>query len=235
LRIQKEELDVMTRASERMAQQIEADRLIYVYGPGGHSNVASQDVFFRAGGLAHISSILDQGTLLSNGALRSISMERCSGYGKAVIDSQQLVESDLILLVSAYGVNSALIDAALEARARGAFLIGLSSHEHAMACAADHPARHPSKQNLHDLVDLAIDTKVPIGDALVEIPGVPQPVGAASTFANIFVLHCLVVQTIAILAQRGVSPPVWRSINTTGGDAANEELVCRLRGRVRWL
>jgi uncharacterized phosphosugar-binding protein len=235
LRIQEEERDVITRAAKRMAQQIGADRLIYVFSPGGHSNIASQEVFFRAGGLAYISSILDQGTLLSNGALRSVAMERCPGYGRAVIASQQLVEGDLIVLVSAYGVNSALIDAAVEARARGAFLIGLNSHEHANACAADHPARHPSKQNLQDLVDLAIDTKVPVGDALVEIPGVPQLVGAASTFANIFALNCLVVQTIAILAQRGLSPPVWRSINTAGGDAANEELIGRLRGRVRWL
>lgn len=235
LRIHDEERGVMTRAAKRMAEQIAADRLIYVYGPGGHSNVASQEVFFRAGGLAYISSILDEGTLLSNGALRSIAMERCPGYGQTVIANQQLVEGDLLLLVSAYGVNSALIDAALEARSRGTFLVGLNSHEHSLSCAPDHPARHPSKQNLQDLVDLAIDTKVPVGDAIVEIPGVVQPVGPASTFANIFALNCLVVQTIAILAEHGVTPPVWRSSNTAGGDAANAELISRFRGRIRWL
>lgn len=235
LRIHDEEQDTMTRAAERMAEQIVADRLIYVYGPGGHSNVASQEVFFRAGGLAHISSILDEGTLLSNGALRSISMERCLGYGRTVIANQQLGADDLLLLVSAYGVNSALIDAASEARESGVFLIGLNSREHALSCAPDHPARHPSKQNLQDIVDLAIDTKVPVGDALINIPGVEQMVGSASTFANIFTLNCLVVQTVAILAEQGHAPPIWRSINAPNGEAANAKLTSRLRNRIRWL
>lgn len=234
-RILDEEEEAMTQTAERMAEQIQADRLIYVYGPGGHSNVAAQEVLFRAGGLAHISSILDEGTLISNGALRSITMERMPGYGKAVIANNQIDRGDLLLLVSAYGVNAALIDAAIEARTRGAFLIGLSSHEHALSCAPDHPARHPSKQNLQDVVNITIDTKVPVGDALVEIPDVDQPVGAASTFANIFTLHSLIVQTVAILAERAVAPPIWRSINVPGGDAANAELVSRLRGRVRCL
>jgi uncharacterized phosphosugar-binding protein len=234
-RIHEEEREVMTRAAERMARQVAADKLIHVYGPGGHSNLAAQEVFFRAGGLAYISSILAEGTLLSNGALRSIAMERCPGYGRAVIATQQLMEGDLLLLVSAYGVNSALIDSALEARARGVFLIGLNSHRHSLSCAPDHPARHPGGQNLQDLVDLAIDTKVPVGDALVDIPGMDQPVGTASTFANIFTLNCLMVQTIALLAERGIAPPVWRSINVAGGDAANAALISRLRGRLRWL
>ncbi|WP_218013661.1 hypothetical protein [Georgenia sp. 311] len=32
-----------------MAEPVAADRLVHVYGPGGHSNLASQEVFFRAG------------------------------------------------------------------------------------------------------------------------------------------------------------------------------------------
>jgi uncharacterized phosphosugar-binding protein len=234
-RILSEEADVMARAAKRISDQIADDKLVYVYGPGGHANIAAQEIFFRAGGLAHVSAILDEGTLLSNGALRSVAMERTPGYGKIVIANQQLTEGDLVLLVSAYGVNAALIDAAMEALKRGAFLIGLNSHEHAKSCAPDHPARHPSKQNLQDLVHIAIDTKVPAGDALVDIPGVNQPVGAASTFAGIFALNCLVIQTVATLADRGVEPPIWCSVNAPGGDAANAELVSRLRDRIRWL
>src|SRR5262245_1229185 len=53
-----EERDPLDRAAARLADQIEADRLIHVYGPGGHSNLASQEIFFRAGGLMHVSAIL---------------------------------------------------------------------------------------------------------------------------------------------------------------------------------
>ena len=85
-----------TRAAERLADQIAADRLVHVYGPGGHSNLAAQEIFFRAGGLMHVSAILDEGTLLSNGALRSMAIERTPGYGRIVIADQRLGEGDLL-------------------------------------------------------------------------------------------------------------------------------------------
>ena len=65
--IHEQEKGAMEAAARRMAKQIASDRLIHIYGPGGHSNLASQELFFRAGGLMHINAILDEGTLLSNG------------------------------------------------------------------------------------------------------------------------------------------------------------------------
>lgn len=230
-----EERDALDRAAERVADQVVADRLVHVYGPGGHSNLAAQEIFFRAGGLMHVSAILDEGTLLSNGALRSMAMERTPGYGKVVIEDQRLGEGDLLILANAYGINAALIDAAITARQRGAFLIGFNSHSHADGSVASHPARHPSGQNLHDIVDIAIDTKVPIGDALVSVDGVGEKIAAVSTFANAFALNCLVIRTVAKLAGRGVEPPIWRSGNAPGGDEANALFLARFRDRVRWL
>ncbi|MGO4123004.1 sugar isomerase domain-containing protein [Inquilinus sp. YAF38] len=229
------ERDSLDRAAARLADQIEADRLIHVFGPGGHSNLAAQEIFFRAGGLMHVSAILDEGTLLSNGALRSMAIERTPGYGRVVIADRGLGPDDLLILVNAYGINAALIDAAIEAKRRGTFVIGVSSRGHADQTAADHPARHPTRQNLHDLADIAIDTKVPVGDAVVRIPGVGEPVAAVSTFANAFALNCLVIRTIAKLAERGIEPPVWRSGNAPGGDEANGRFIGRFRGRVRSL
>lgn len=234
-RIQEEEAQPLARAALRVAEQIAADRLVHVFGPGGHSNLATQEVFFRAGGLMHVSAILDEGTLLSNGALRSMAIERTPGYGRIVIADRGLGGEDLLVLVNAYGINAALIDAALEAKRRGVYLIGFSSRGHAEATAPDHPARHPSRQNLHELVDIAIDTKVPIGDAAVLVPGLADPIAAISTFANAFALNCLVVRTVAALVARGVEPPVWRSGNAPGGDEANARFLDRFRHRVRAL
>ncbi|WP_048645715.1 sugar isomerase domain-containing protein [Nitratireductor soli] len=234
-RILVEERDPLDSAAERLAAQIEADRLVHIFGPGGHSNLASQEVFFRAGGLMHMSAILDEGTLLSNGALRSMAIERTPGYGRVVITDARLGEGDVLILANAYGINAALIDAALEARARGVFLIGVSSREHAESTSADHPARHPGKKNLHDVVDIAVDTKVPIGDAVVSLPGMSENISAISTFANAFSLNCLVIRTVAKLLERGVEPPVWRSGNAPGGDEANARFIARFRDRVRAL
>lgn len=234
-RILDEEKKPLDQAASRLAAQISANRLIHIYGPGGHSNLAAQEVFFRAGGLMHVSAILDEGTLLSNGALRSMAIERTPGYGKVVIANQRLGSDDLLILVNAYGINAALIDAALEARQRGVFLIGVSSRQHAENTSPDHPARHPTKQNLHDVVDIAIDCKVPIGDAVVSVPGMGENIAAISTFANAFTLNCLVIRAVAKLVERGVTPPVWRSGNAPGGDEANARFIADFQGRVRAL
>ncbi|MBF9235394.1 sugar isomerase domain-containing protein [Microvirga alba] len=234
-RILSEERRSLDEASARLADQIAADRLVHIFGPGGHSNLASQEVFFRAGGLMHVSAILDEGTLLSNGALRSMAVERTPGYGKIVITNQRLGAGDLLILVNAYGINAALIDAALEAKSRGVFLIGLSSREHAASTAPNHPARHPTKANLHNVVDIAVDTKVPIGDAVVRVPGMGENIAAISTFANAFALNCLVIRTVAKLVERGIEPPVWRSGNAPGGDEANARFIAKFHDRVRAL
>lgn len=234
-RILDEEGPAVEEAARMVADQIRQDRLVHVYGPGGHSNLASQEVFFRAGGLMHVSAVLDEGTLLSNGALRSMAIERTPGYGRVVIDDQHLGEGDLLILVNAYGINAALIDAALRARELGVRTIGVSSREHAENTAADHPARHPSRQNLHDVVDHPIDTKVPVGDAVVEVPGVGERTGAVSTFANAFTMNWLMLSAIELLADDGEEIPIWRSGNAPGGDAANARFQDRFRGRVKHL
>lgn len=225
----------MARAATLMADQIADDRLVHIFGPGGHSNLATQELFFRAGGLMHVSAILDEGTLLSNGALRSMAIERTPRYGRIVIADRGLGSDDLLILANAYGINAALIDAALEARERGVRLIGVSSRRHAEETSLDHPARHPEKHNLHDLVDVHIDTAVPIGDVAVTVPGVGERIAAVSTFANAFALNCLAIRTVAALAGRGVEPPIWRSGNAPGGDEANARFIGRFRGRVRHL
>lgn len=234
-RIEAEEGESIEAAARAMAEQIAGDRLVQVYGPGGHSNLAAQEIFFRAGGLMHVSAILDEGTLLSNGALRSMAVERTAGYGRLVIENAGLGPDDLLILVNAYGINATLIDAALTARERGVRTIGVSSRKHAERTAKDHPARHPSAANLHEVVDIAVDTRVPIGDAVIELDGMTERVGAISTFANAFALNLMVMRTIELLIEQDVVPPVWRSGNAPGGDEANAEFIGRFRERVRWL
>lgn len=229
------EKEHILQAAHMIADQVAADKLVYVFGPGGHSNLAAMEVFFRAGGLMHISAILNQETMLSSGALKSMQTERLPGYGSIVVNDYGIGEGDLLVVVNAYGINSATIDAALTARKNGAMVIGVSSVEHASTCPADHPARHPSKKNLHDIVDCHVDCKVKLGDATIELEGFEQKIGALSTYANAYVMNSIVVEAINILVNRGINPPVWRSGNCPGGDEWNNRFLERFRGAVRCL
>jgi uncharacterized phosphosugar-binding protein len=234
-RIHMEERLPLARAAERMADQIAADRLVHIFAPGGHSNLAAQEIFYRAGCLMHLSPILDEATLLSNGALRSTSNERTLGYGSQVIREWNLGSGDLLLLVNAFGVNAAVIDAALEARQRGVFTVGFTSRTCAVAIPPGHVSRHCSGKNLHEIVDIAIDTKVPLGDAVLTIPDMAERIGSISTFANATALHLLILRAIQALLSRGIEPPVWRSRNAPGGDEVNARFLDRFQERVRFL
>ena len=229
------ERENILKAARAVADHIKQDKLVYVFGPGGHSNLAAMEIFFRAGGLMHINAIINQETMLSAGALKSMQVERLPGYGKIIIEDYGIGEGDLLWIVNAYGVNSATIDAAMTAKSRGARVIGVSSVEHATTCPIDHPARHPSKQNLHDIVDIAIDCKIKMGDATLEIPGFQQKIGALSTYANAYVMNAVVIEAINMLVNEGVNPPVWRSGNCPGGDDWNNQFIDRFRNSVRCL
>ncbi|ULL18281.1 sugar isomerase domain-containing protein [Paenibacillus sp. H1-7] len=233
--LHQEEQAPIARAARLMADHIKLDKIVYAYGPGGHSNLGSQEIFFRAGGLMHISAMLDEGTLLSGGALRSMAVERTPGYARIVMDDYGLKQGDLLIIINSYGINSATIDAALEARARGVTTIGVTSVRHALATPEHHVARHPSKQNLHDLVDVVLDTKIEVGDAVVDIDGLDQRVAAMSTFANAYLLNSLVSETIELLVKDGVRPPIWMSGNASGGDESNARFIEQFKGRIKKL
>ena len=223
------------KAARMVADQVKQDKKVFVFGPGGHSNLAAMEVFFRAGGLMHIDAVLNQETMLNNGALKSMQVERLPGYGRIVMEDYGIGEGDLLWIVNAYGINSATIDAALTAKEKGAKIIGVSSREHAETCPKEHLARHPSKLNLHDIVDCAVDCKVKLGDATLEIDGFPQKIGALSTYANAYVMNCIVIEAINMLVNEGVNPPVWRSGNCPGGDEWNNQFIDRFKGRIRCL
>lgn len=232
-RIKEEERERISTVATLIADQIEKDKLIYIWGPGGHSNMNAMEIFFRAGGLMHVSAILDEGTMISSGALRSMAIERTPGYGKIVIEDNQIGEGDLLMIANAYGINAACLDAAYTAKALGATTVAVTSIGHADNIPADHPARHPSKENLYKACDYYIDTKVPVGDAVIEIPGIDQKMGAVSTLCNAYTLNCLMMVAAQILGERGVEVPLWKSGNCPGGDDWNNQFIARFKGKVR--
>ncbi|MBR2376778.1 MAG: SIS domain-containing protein [Clostridia bacterium] len=227
--------DNILRGAKLCAETIKNGRLINVIGPGGHSNIAVEEVLWRAGGLVHVNAILDPGTNLIHGAKRSNIVERTPGYAKAVLDSYRLKEGDVLIIVNAYGINSMTIDTALLCRERGIKTIGITSTSFANVVPKDSPSRHPSGQNLSDLVDVYIDNHLPFGDAIVTLNGMEQKMGSTSTYANCFSINLLMMQTAQLLLDEGIKPAVWQSANMPGGDAINKQYEDELLPKIRHL
>jgi len=234
-RIVAEEQQTIARAAAVLADVVARDRLIYVFGTGGHSYIGAEEMFYRAGGLACVCPVFDPGLSLSFGGRRSTAIERLPGYAPRALAGYPISSQDALVIVNAYGINAATIDAALWARERGVPTVGVTSPAFSRATPPDHPARHPSRQNLCDLVDHVIDTKMPPGDAVLVFDDLQPPVGPTSTILNAFALQSVAAATVETLLGRGVLPPVWMSGNVPGGDEANRHLFERYAPRVRWL
>ena len=232
-KIRDEEGEAIALAGTAIADRIAQDRLIYVIGPGGHSQIGAEEVFSRAGGLACIVSFIDDGFYLGNGAARSMAIERTPGYARAILSDTEFDAGDLLIIVNAYGINSATIDSALYAHEIGMTKIGVTSIANQRGLPQGHPSRHPSGKDLCDLVDIVVDTKMPLGDAIMTIDGVAEKVAPVSTFVNAYAMNSIMLEAIAELARRGIEAPVWRSSNSPGGDEANVAVNERYRGRIR--
>lgn len=230
------ETQALDRGAELVADAIARDELVHVIGPGGHSNMAVEEVLWRAGGLAPIDAILDPGTNLIHGAKRSNIIERCPGYGIRVLDAYGINRpGEVIVIINAYGINAMTVDVATEAKRRGLHTIGITSDSFARIVPPDAPSRHPSGKNLYELVDVYINNHLPEGDAVVSLAGAVQSMGPTSTFCNCFAVNCLMMAAAEKLVRRGIVPPVWMSANMPGGDEANRALEEKYFMRVKHL
>jgi uncharacterized phosphosugar-binding protein len=228
-RIVTEERDQIKNASDLIAEAVAQDRGLFVFGTGGHSYMAGEEIFYRAGGLACVNSVLDAGVSLIHGARRTTRIERTPGYAKAVLAGYGLHKDDVILIVNNSGLNAVTIDAANYAKEQGTKVIGVSSIDCSKPVPADLPARHPSAKNLYEVVDLHVDTHVPFGDATVKVEGCEQDVAIA------FILQSMIAGAVEKLVEMGVEPPVIRGLNIPGGDEITKVYLDRYADRIKHL
>ena len=107
------------KAASLMADAIAEDRLIHVYGGGGHTTLCMGEMFFRAGGLSNINPVMETGLSVFNQALKYLELERTVNYGSAIMKYADLQSGDLLIIFHNIGINPATIDAAMEAKKRG--------------------------------------------------------------------------------------------------------------------
>ena len=223
------------KAGELMTDAIAEDRLIHVYGGGGHTTLPVGEMFFRAGGLACINPVMETGLSVFNQALKYLELERTVNFGSAIVKYYNLKPGDVLIIFHNIGINPATIDAAMEAKKAGAKIIAVSSAAWQTEMPADHFIRHPNKTNLFDYADVCIEDFNPVGDAVVQVPGLDTPIAPISNIADFYIAHLLEIETVKQCVDRGITPPVWSSANTPGGDEKNAAYLTKYRPRVKML
>ncbi|HBE04756.1 MAG: hypothetical protein A2096_12860 [Spirochaetes bacterium GWF1_41_5] len=230
-KIESEQGAMLEKAAGIMADQIKADKVIYVFGSGGHSNMMAEELFHRAGGLACFSPIFVDSVRIPHVPMG----ERCASLATYALDFYGVGKDDLLLLVNGYGINPITIETAIECKKRGVKVIAVTSTDYAKKLPKDFPGRHASGQNLHEMFEVVLQTNMEYGDALIKMDGVSSKVGSYSTFGNAFICNSLVLKCCELLVEDGIEPPVINSINVEGGMEKNKKLYKKYRPLIRWL
>ena len=220
-RIDREDSAALAAASDAVSDVICGDGLVYAFGCG-HSHLVALDTFYRAGGLACVSALLDEDLMLHDGAAKSSRMEKMPGVGAEVYRRHSAKPRDLVVVISASGKNAAPVEVLRAAKADKVKTVAISSS-----------AYKPHGGVLLDEADIGIDSKVAYGDAV--IPVGDATMGGMSTFAGLFILNSILIEGAKKALARGVTPPIYRSGNVEGGTAQNALLEAKYFNRIKRL
>jgi len=210
---------------EHISKAVMSDGIIHLFG-SGHSHILTEEVFYRAGGLAAIRPIFVEDLMLFKGASRSSQLERQNDLSEKFMHDEDIRPGDVCIVISSSGVNPVPIDVATIAKEKGAFVIGLTSPEYAKSCSS----RHKQKHYLHDVVDLVIDNHIAKGDTLLKSNNIPF--GSGSTVIGAVLLNMIFTQVIQTIIESGETPPVFLSSNIEGADEHNQKIIAKYKTRI---
>ena len=221
---QEDTLDEMSRV---LADSIKAGGVLHVFGCG-HSQMFGEELCFRTGGLVPVNAIMiPQYNIYPNVKLSQI-MERMEGVAAGVLESMITKPQDVMMIVSVSGRNAAGIDMALAAKAKGMKVIGVTSLDYSTQVTS----RHSSGKMLKDVSDIVLDICGIKGDSVLYDERVSEKFCSTSTVVAMTLLVGVVGETIQLLAEEGIDPPIWVSGNLDRGDEINKEHIKNYKGRV---
>ena len=227
-RLKGEERSNIEEASTVIANAMKNNKWLYVFG-SGHSHIMSEEFFYRAGGMVRIYPILDTALMLHEGAVKSTSLERISGYAKALLDDCPVTAGDVIIIASNSGRNAVPIEMAIEAKKRGITVIAFTSLAHTKAVTS----RHSSGKRLFELADIIIDNGGIFGDACIETK--TNKVAPTSTAIGAVIINCIVARIAEILDKDNIEAEFFASSNTDEGEAINQKFIDKYKNFVRSL
>jgi uncharacterized phosphosugar-binding protein len=223
-RLRSSQRDAIARAAEACADAIGAGKLVHLFGTG-HGAIPALEAFPRSGSIVGFHPIAELPiTLLHHvwgdmGVAQYRFLHRQEGYGTAILEAHRLDADDTLILFSHSGINPVILDMALTAKELGLAVVGVTSRPHSSAVAS----RHSSGKRLYEVADVVVDTGAPLGDAVVRIDGLEDPVSAVSTILVVATVQAIIAETARVLVARGTPPHVEVNLNLPRESSAREQ------------
>ena len=231
-RVRDEEADRLREAAAKISECLRNGGKLFAFGCS-HSSLPVQDIVYRAGGLMLVNPLYGPGiaALDTRPTTLGSAIEKLTDYAEVLLDNCPITKGDVLIVVSVSGRNAVPIELAQLAQERGITVIALTSHEYTDSVTS----RHPSGKKMKDFADIVLDNKVAAGDAVLELPEVPQKFCALSGVTSTALLHDLVGLVIQDMVAHGVTPPVFLAANVDGGAEWNAKHLEENRERITYL
>jgi uncharacterized phosphosugar-binding protein len=228
--VEEAEKENLTKAAERIAECIQKDGIVHVFGCG-HSHILGEELFYRAGGLVPISPILIEDLMLHKGAVRSSQLEKKNDFAEQFMCEARIQPEDVVIVASTSGRNPVPIDVAEIAKKQGAFVISITSPRYAKT----QVSRHKSGKYLYNSVDLSIDNHIEVGDTLMQQESLDVSFGTGSTVIGAAIVNGIMVEAIKVMVENNFNPPILKSGNVDGAEEHNKKLVEKYKNRIPML
>ncbi|MEG1616729.1 MAG: sugar isomerase domain-containing protein [Bacteroidales bacterium] len=223
--IEDTQLENIKKAATAMADSIEQNRWVHTFGCG-HATIPVEEMYPRIGGFVGFHPIVElpmtffTGITGQMGIHQFLFLERCEGYGNAIMKAYNFDKKDCMWIFSHTGINNVNIDVALRAKELGMKVIVYGS----AAEAKGKVTRHPSGKTLFEVADIVVDSCVPVVDASVPLKNHQDKIGPLSTHAFVTLVWLTITTVAEILAERGVKLYIHPSHNVPGDTTAHERL-----------
>jgi len=215
---------LIEKAADWFAASILAGRMVHVFG-SGHSRIMVEEMWPRYGSFPGFNPIVELSLTFhnlvvgANGQRQAMFLENVSGLAERILRNFDLSPADSALVISSSGCNIVPIEMAEEFQKRQVKVVALITKEHASAS----KSKDKRGKKLEDFADLVLDTGAPVGDAMVRVDKLNEPVAPGSTVGGAMVVNSIKAEVAQRLAQAGSPPPVLTA-GVIAGDARAKEL-----------
>ena len=209
------------KAADWFAETILAGRMVHVFA-SGHSRIMVEEMWPRYGSFPGFNPIVELSLTFhnlvvgANGQRQAMFLENVSGLAERILRNFALSRSDTALVISSSGSNVVPVEIAECFQNAGVRVVSIISRSHSEAS----QSKRADGRKLQDFADLVLDTGAPVGDAMVQIEGLPTPVSPGSTIGGCLLINSIKAELAQRLTQAGQPPTVLSAAAVVGAERA---------------
>lgn len=211
------------QAARWFADSILAGRVVHVFG-SGHSRIMVEEMWPRYGSFPGFNPIVELSLTFhnlvvgANGQRQAMFLENVPGLADRILRNFDLSAQDTALIISSSGCNVVPIEMAELFQQNGIKVVSIITKEHSEQSAS----KRPDGRKLGDFSDLVLDTGAPVGDAMVQVPGLDTPVAPGSTVGGAMLVNSIKAEVACYLTEAGHPPKVLSAGAVVGAGRAVE-------------